>query len=400
MAVLADDAVGTGPPAGGREQGACARRVVDVRAYPWVVGPHERRQVFRGERSGAECELPHDRAFVDRGGDRTAHADILQIGTGQVDQHIRRGVRGNEVRNDSRQRSNLPVRVDRGEDEDVELVGAQLVRQRRLVGDDPHADAFELGFPQVVGIVRDELDRLTVIPAQKLVGAGPDRRAVERRPVEIRRAPQEVFGEDGVGRTIAEQGRECRRIGSLQSKHDRVRIGRLDLRDLVVAAAVRHVVGRVHDCRKRERDVPAGERLTVVPAHVAPQMVGDRAAVLGDAAVRERRHRPRQTRHQFAVGIEPDQHVEDQPVDEFFVVAQREKRRERIGLAGHADPQHRRIGRRRRPAAARGGNQRDSERARPQRTQEHESAALRGEACASYRSGAACFAFRERKEAA
>jgi hypothetical protein len=125
-----------------------------------------------------------------------------------------------------------------------------------------------------------------------------------------------MFRQDPVRRiAFAEDGIDGRREHGLHMKDDGVRVRRVDGGDLIVATLRQDVVGLVHDGLPRELYVLTGERHAVVPFDLAPQVVGDRPAVLADAAVRERRHGLGQIRHFVVLCVERDEFVEDQAVD-------------------------------------------------------------------------------------
>ena len=59
---------------------------------------------------------------------------------------------------------------------------------------------------------------------------------------------------------------------------------------MLVALAAAHRDFRIHDDVESEGDIVGGERLAVMPQHVGPQLDGPGEAVLGDAAVLDRRN--------------------------------------------------------------------------------------------------------------
>src|ERR1700736_340706 len=58
----------------------------------------------------------------------------------------------------------------------------------------------------------------------------------------------------------------------------------------IVTTRALHVVTRIDDRVPRELDVTRAERYPILPPNVAPEKVGDRAAVAADAAVFKCRH--------------------------------------------------------------------------------------------------------------
>ena len=227
---------------------------------------------------------------------------------------------------------------------EVDVVRAQLDRDRREVGDDAHDDFRDVRRAAEVRGVRFVRDALRTVPAHELVRARPDRMRVEVAPVQRRLVLEQVARQDAVRRVrFGEHAAHERRERLLEMEHDGIRIGRLHALDAVVGVPVGHRVARVHDRAPRERDVGAGERRAVVPAHAAPQRVADRLAVGGDPAVAQRRHVRGEIGHEPPRAVLRDQQVEAERREPVVLLVRRIDRVEAVRIGRHGKPQRRRI---------------------------------------------------------
>ena len=97
---------------------------------------------------------------------------------------------------------------------------------------------------------------------------------------------------------------------------------------------------RVHHRMPGEHDVVAVERRAILPPHAAAQVIGDRAAVLRDPAVREGRHHRRELGDELVavVVVEEIAGPEHREVDVGLRLA--EERVQRVGVAERREPQH------------------------------------------------------------
>ncbi len=152
----------------------------------------------------------------------------------------------------------------------------------------------------------------------------------------------------------------------------RVRIRRIHAADQIVPGARTYIVCGIHDRAPAEGDVAARERRTVVPAHVAPQLVGDRQAVPADAAVCERGHLCGKDRHvAFTARVDADKRVEEKAADHLIRRVARQQWLQRAGRPLDTDAQHlRTLGRAVARLRARGERERETRQEDPARDDE------------------------------
>ncbi len=224
-------------------------------------------------------------------------------------------------------------------------MGAHARRQRIFIRNPAVDDLGQLRRAAPVVRVGDHAQRFAAVPLLHDERSGADRLAVVRDLVEIVVLGEQVLRKDGVRRRGHREERvDERREGPREVDDDRVGVRRVDRAHLVVPGPRLHVRVRIHHGVPREHDVVGGERRAVLPLHAPAQMVGDRASVLRDPAVRKRRHLGRQLRDEFvAVAIiEEIAGPEHREVDVELELS--EQRVQCIGVAEGRDSQDPRTG--------------------------------------------------------
>ncbi len=157
-----------------------------------------------------------------------------------------------------------------------------------------------------------------MVPALEEPRPARERRDVERRVVEVGQFAEQVLGQRRIGRAAAGEDAEHVGVGALEADDGRVRIARVDRRDVVPARARLRVVARVHHGAPGEPQVACGQRRAVGPDDAAAPVQRDRAPVGGDSAVAVRRHHGRELWEELAV----------------LVVAEHRREQQRVGLVG------------------------------------------------------------------
>ena len=274
---------------------------------------------------GAAEHAVGDRLLVDRLGDGTAHAGIVQRFLLNVHREIgdalgqhRHGLgalRGLELGGE--------IAVEIGGE--VRGAGHQIGDARRGIGNRAEDDARERRLGAPVGVVAIERHRNAALPRAELVGAAADRREIEGV---LAHGLDDLLRHDRELDELREQGR----IGTLRGQRHRFGVVRDGVDDLVELAELRAGELRISDALDAEDDVVGGQLRAVMEGDVIAQLELD---------LRVGKLLPRgcDLRRDDTLVVTGDEIVEDVAVDVVAVRVPLDMRIERVWLADEVDRQ-------------------------------------------------------------